>query len=109
MVKNIIKLLTFFIINNKLRRKTRIKLKTLIYGYHVYTKAKSIGKGLCIGNWSSVNKNTLLGEGVNFNGLKIVGEGNVKIGNYFLYSLKTQLIHTFSYTLGKGFILSSLA
>ena len=83
MIKFIVNILTFYILNKILRRKFRKKLRTLIYGYKVYTKAKSIGKDLTENGYSFVTSRTILGNHVNFNGLKIYGEGNVKIGNHF--------------------------
>ena len=41
------------------------------------------GKELTVNHFSKVNKRTILGEHVSFNGMSIVGAGRVKIGNYF--------------------------
>lgn len=49
----------------------------------VKLKAKSVGENLKVNNYSKVNRNTILGNNVNFNGIKILGEGKVKIGNNF--------------------------
>jgi len=49
----------------------------------VVLKAKKIGKGLRINDESFINNNTYLGENVNFNGMKIYGEGKVVIGDNF--------------------------
>ena len=59
------------------------KIRTFIYGYKIKKRAKSVGKGLYVGGYSTVNKNTILGEHVHLNGLIIDGNGNVKIGDYF--------------------------
>jgi acetyltransferase-like isoleucine patch superfamily enzyme len=83
MIKFIAEVLTCFIPNKELRGKAQAKLRTLMFGYKVWTKAKKIGKGLWVCGESAVNKNTILGDYVHFNGLKINGEGNVKIGSYF--------------------------
>ncbi len=76
------KLLTFWIINSKHRRKTRTNIKTRLYGRKVFSRAKSIGKCLYVGGFSYVNENTVIGDGVCFNGMQIHGDGNVRFGNY---------------------------
>lgn len=46
--------------------------------------AKSIGmRFLNNDSKSCVNKNTILGDDVSFNGMRIIGEGNVSIGSHF--------------------------
>lgn len=77
------KILTFWILDKKLRKKMRIEAKTRIYGSKIFKDAKSIGKNLYCGGFSFVNKNTVLGDNVSFNGMQVHGDGNVKIGNYF--------------------------
>lgn len=83
MIKFIAELLTFYIPNRRLRKKAQAKLRTLMFGYKVWTKAKKVGKGLYVGGHSVVTSNTYLGDYVHFNGLKINGGGKVTIGNYF--------------------------
>ena len=83
MIEFIIKLLTFYIPQKALRKKLRKKIRTLIYGYRVITKAAKIGKDLYIGGTSFVSSNTYLGNNVCFNGMQIHGDGKVTIGNYF--------------------------
>ncbi|MBR1680630.1 acyltransferase [bacterium] len=83
LVEFIAKFATFYIFNKKLRRKYRNIIKTYLYGYNVIHKAKSIGKNLYVGGFSSVNKNTIMGNFVNFNGMQIHGRGDVIIGDYF--------------------------
>lgn len=41
------------------------------------------GKHIFVGGKTSLSKNTILGDHINFNGLRIMGDGNIKIGNYF--------------------------
>lgn len=83
MIDLLAKVLTFYIPIKKIRQNLRTQIKTRIYGKNVYKKAKSIGKGFYCGGYSFVNKNTVLGDNVNFNGMQIHGEGKVKIGSYF--------------------------
>lgn len=45
--------------------------------------ALEVGKGLKVNGKSSVNKNTILGSNVSFNGMTISGCGKVSIGNNF--------------------------
>lgn len=49
----------------------------------VKKKAKRFGKNLKVSKWSIISKNTILGENVSFNGLRIFGGGEVVIGNNF--------------------------
>jgi acetyltransferase-like isoleucine patch superfamily enzyme len=67
MVKKIIKI--FFI---------RPILNTLIR-----LKAQSVGENLKVNGYSNVNKNTILGNNVNFNGFRVSGPGKVIIGDNF--------------------------
>lgn len=82
MIEFIVKVLTCWLISQKLRRKARNNIKTLLYGKQIFRAAKSIGKGLSIGDYSKVNGNTSIGEHVSINGLYIYGQGKVTIGNY---------------------------
>lgn len=54
-----------------------------IFTYWVTKSAYSVGRGLRVNGISTVNKNTRLGNNVNFNGMKIRGGGAVTIGNNF--------------------------
>lgn len=92
MIKFIVDLLTFYIPNRKLRKKAKVKLETLLFGYKVITRAKRVGKGLKVTGYSSVNINTIIGENVRINGLKISGYGNVKIGNYCIFAPESFII-----------------
>jgi len=86
-VNKIAKILTFGILNKKKRKERRselfVKYKTCLFGYDVINNAKSIGKGFWCGGFSSVTKNTVLKDYVNFNGMKVMGNGNCTIGSYF--------------------------
>lgn len=59
------------------------QVKRLYYTCKVKKHAKSVGKGLVVNNRFSVTNKTILGDNVNFYGMKITGEGNVIIGNNF--------------------------
>ncbi|WP_457559291.1 acyltransferase [Candidatus Harpocratesius sp.] len=49
----------------------------------IKVRAQSVGKNLHVHRRSYVTKKTILGNNVNFNGMKIIGSGTVKIGNNF--------------------------
>ena len=88
----IAKLLTCLIINKKIRKLYRIKLLSKWYGRQIYKNAKSIGKNLSVRAYSCVNKDTILGDNVNFNGLQIHGAGKVSIGNHFYSGVECLII-----------------
>lgn len=50
---------------------------------NIKSTAKFCGDNLHVNGNSYVNSKTILGNNVNFNGLKIIGDGPVKIGNNF--------------------------
>lgn len=54
--------------------------------------AKSIGKNLYCGKFSTVNKNTVIKNHVKLNGIHISGGGNVTLGNYFIAGFDSQII-----------------
>ncbi|GAA6369060.1 acyltransferase [Odoribacter splanchnicus] len=54
-----------------------------IFTFKIHRKVKGCGQHLKVNFYSSVNSNTVLGDNVNFNGLRIYGGGNVFIGNNF--------------------------
>lgn len=60
-----------------------IKILKKIYKIRVLKKVKSYKEPLKVNGYSFVNGNTILGKNVNFNGMKIKGNGNVTIGNNF--------------------------
>jgi len=53
------------------------------YKNKVLKNVKSYKEPLKVNGYSFVNKNTVLGENCNFNGMKIKGNGKVTIGNNF--------------------------
>lgn len=79
--------MTFYYFNRKKRKEKRAQLytnlRTKIFGYGVLKNAKSIGKGFWCAGISSVTKNCVLKDYVNFNGMRVMGNGNVTFGNYF--------------------------
>ena len=54
-----------------------------IFTFFIKKKAASVGEGLIVNHYSSVTLNTHLGNNVNLNGLRVIGGGNVHIGNNF--------------------------
>lgn len=49
----------------------------------VHIVTQSCGKHLHVNGYTRVNSNTYLGNHVGFNGMKIIGRGQVIIGDYF--------------------------
>ena len=60
-----------------------LKFKRKYYPYLVRRNAKQVGKGLKVNGKSVVNRFTVLGDNVNFNGMTVMGLGEVFIGNNF--------------------------
>ena len=104
-VKTLINLSTFYILDKNKRKKKRnyyrLKYSTALYGQQVLTTAKSIGKNFYCGGFSSVNCNTVLKNNVCFNGMKILGLGNVNIGRHF-HSGTECIILTSNHNYDKG-------
>ncbi len=63
-------------------KKTIRRIRTKWYTFVVRYQSAESGKGLKVHNKSSVTHNTFLGENVNFNGMRIIGD-RVVIGNNF--------------------------
>lgn len=73
---------------------------------HFYTNlikmtAKKVGKNLKINGWSKVNKNTILGDNVNFNNLLVRGDGDVTIGDNF-HSGREVILQTRNHNFDQG-------
>jgi len=85
MIEFLAKIISMVVPIKKYRKHFRIKIKTYIYGFNVYRKAKSIGKNLKCGNFSSVTKNTVIGCNVRLNGVNFTGHGNITIGDYCIF------------------------
>ena len=58
-------------------------LLRFMFSTRIKMQAKSVGDCLRVNHKSSVTSKTTLGNNVNFNGMRITGGGNVKIGNNF--------------------------
>lgn len=71
-------------------------VKNSIYRNYCRFRAKrqlgSFGEGLKVNARCTFNKNVHIGEYCNFNGIKILGEGKVTIGNYFHSGIECMLI-----------------
>lgn len=77
------------------------KIVRMYYTWRIKKRSRSVGTGLKV-NWISyVSKNTVLGNNVNFNGMHIIGEGDVVIGNNF-HSGKECLMITQYHNYDKG-------
>jgi acetyltransferase-like isoleucine patch superfamily enzyme len=64
-------------------KKLIIKSLKFFYKRKVLKNVVSYQEPLKVNGYSFVNKNTYLGKNVNFNGMKIKGDGKVIIGNNF--------------------------
>ena len=58
-------------------------LSKIIFTFLIKKRAASVGDDLIVNRFSSVTPKTYLGNNVNFNGLRVIGGGNVYIGNNF--------------------------
>ncbi len=59
------------------------KIRTFYFTYRVKQRCQSYGQNLKVHAKSTVSKNTILGNNVNFNGMRIKGRGRVEIGDNF--------------------------
>ncbi|MDY0277408.1 MAG: acyltransferase [Acholeplasma sp.] len=59
------------------------KMKRIIFNYIVRSKCNHSGRNLKVNRYSVVNSQTTLGNNCNFNGMRILGKGEVKIGDNF--------------------------
>lgn len=76
---------------------TRIqsKFSRIYYPIRIRNQAASCGENLYVGGKSYVTSNTYIGKNVNFNGMAISGDGEVKIGDYFHSGSGCQIITSF--------------
>lgn len=65
------------------------------YPRRIQAVAAQCGKQLYVGGKSYVTPKTVLGDYVNFNGMAMSGNGNIKIGNYFHSGPGCQIITSF--------------
>ena len=68
------------------------KLKKKLYQHRCECVAKSYGSNFKVNGESYVTPNTILGENVNFNGMKIQGNGKVIIGDNFHSGIDCMII-----------------
>lgn len=59
------------------------KILQKFFTFLVKIKCRKFQKELRVNSYTRVNKNTILGSNVNFNGMRILGEGKVTVGNNF--------------------------
>lgn len=90
--ENFARLATCLIIGRGLRRRIRNKLTMDLYARKVLKTAKSVGEGFYCGGQSFVSKNTVIADHVSFNGMRIFGDGEVKIGRYFHSGVECMII-----------------
>ena len=67
-------------------------IKKKFYQHRCESVAKSYGKDFKVNGESYVTPNTILGNNVNFNGMKIQGNGNVTIGDNFHSGIECMII-----------------
>lgn len=83
LVRILAEILTFIIPCKNLKNKIKDKICVSIYGFMVFKKAKKIGKNFRCGDFSSVSRETEIGNNVWFSGMKIVSRGGgVYFGDY---------------------------
>ena len=58
--------------------KVFLRIKRFIYTAKIKWQAKETGKGLRVNGRSCATRNTVLGNNVNFNGMRITGQGNIR-------------------------------
>ena len=67
-------------------------IKRSYYTFRVKKTAKSVGRDLTVNNYSYVSPGTVLGDNVNFNGMKIQGSAQVIIGDNFHSGIECMMI-----------------
>lgn len=90
------KISTLHILNKKDRKieiiQKKFYIQTRIYGYQCFKVASAIGENFWCGGFSYVTPNTIIKDNVNFNGMRIMGGGNVTIGRYFHSGIENLII-----------------
>lgn len=81
--------------------KLRMKIRIAYYTNKVKKNCGSYKNNIKANFKTIVTRNTFLGENVNFNGMKIMGHGNVKIGDNF-HSGQECMIITDNHNYDKG-------
>ncbi len=82
-------------------RKLLNKILSFFFTFIVRVKSKKSGIGLQVNGFSIVSRGTILGDNVNFNGMRIRGRGNVTIGDNF-HSGKECLMISENHNFNKG-------
>jgi acetyltransferase-like isoleucine patch superfamily enzyme len=77
------KLLKYLSIVKKLFSDFKRRMYQKYYSYVISNTVKTVGDNLSVNYYSSVTRNTFLGNNVNFNGMSITGDGEVRIGDNF--------------------------
>lgn len=72
-----------------------LRLIKIYYTHRIKLSVLAVGKDLKINGKSFCNNKTLLGNNVSFNGMSILGGGNVKIGNNFHSGTECMMITQF--------------
>ena len=70
----------------------RIWFRQFCNSIQIIFTAKSIGKNFQCSRFSTVNKNTVIKDHVKLNGMRISGNGDVVLGNYFVAGFDSQII-----------------
>ena len=81
-MRSLIRILTFFIPCQRLRKQVRQGLICWWYSFPVRQKASKVGKGFRTDAPSVVTATTSIGDGVMGHGFRIHGGGRVEIGNH---------------------------
>lgn len=77
------------------------RTRRAVFAALVRRQAASVGPDLKVNGYSTVNGKTRLGRNVNFNGLRIAGQGEVRIGDNFHSGEECMLItHVHNYDHG---------
>lgn len=88
----LLKILIKFIPQKSIREKYKKEIRMRAWADSIRKTAKSCGEHLCVGGPSNVNCNTVLADHVCFNGMKVSGCGNIKIGRYFHSGIECLII-----------------
>lgn len=76
------------------------KIRKCLFSTIIRWRSKECGKDLKVNHWSTVNRNTFLGNNVSFNGMHIRGGGKVEIGDNFHSGIDCHMIvqnHNYDY------------
>lgn len=68
------------------------RIRKSLYRFMVTRRAQKVGEGIKVNGYSIVSSNTILGNNVNFNGMKIYGRGQVVIGDNFHSGIECMMV-----------------